>query len=242
MSTYDFTLRFDDETHSLSVENGIPINKLSELLMSLSKIILLQKDDKLILSEVRGNCYALKFTTNNEVVQKSLIVVHNKISKNDYFGLNANQRSYARKIKDITGDKYTLQAYNKDKSFKVNLEKIELPKPPDYYYQVSSVSGIITSIGGKSLKGKSTIHVSNNSYDIEINKTQEKKLAKYFKNKKIRFVINKKISVEDNEVKSAILEHFEILKDESFIDIISEIRSKYSNDIVEEYRNKYFKE
>ena len=240
MSGYDFILRFDDDNHSLTAENGIPIDKLSELLLSLSKVVPLQKDDKLVLSEVKGNCYALNFTTNSETVHQSLLVVHKKISKNDYIGLNSNQRNYARKIKSILGTKLKLDAYTKDKKFKVKINNIELPKQSEFYYHISSISGLITSIGGKSLKSKSFIHISENSFDIEINSKQEKELSKYFKNKKIRLVVNKKINTENNEIKSATLESFEVLNDDNIIDIAKDIRNKFSDDIINEFKDQYF--
>ncbi|NLP59196.1 hypothetical protein [Lutibacter sp. B1] len=241
MTRYNFTLRFDDDNHSLTAENGISIGTLSELLTSLSKAVSLQRDDKLVLSEIRGNCYALNLTTNSEVVQESLIVVHRKISTNDYTGLNSNQRSYAQKIKTILGDNLTLQAYNDTQSFKVEFQKIELPKLPDYYNQISTINGVITSIGGRSLKGKSTIHVAGFNFDIEISFSQEKKLAKYFKEKELIFFINKKISMDDDEIKSAELESFEVPNDNNFIDTATEIRKKFGDEIIEKYKDKYFK-
>ena len=64
MEYFDFTLRFDDEDHSLTSRNGLPIEKLGELLLSLSKAV--NSDDKnpLILSEIRGNCYAFQVSAN----------------------------------------------------------------------------------------------------------------------------------------------------------------------------------
>lgn len=242
MTHYNFTLRFDDENHSLTSDNGISINKLSDLLLSLSKAISLQNDDKLVLSEIRGNCYAINLTTNSEVVQESLIVVHRKISNNDFIGLNSNQRSYAQKIKSILGDNLTLQAYNDTKSFSVDFAKIELPKLPDYYNQISTIYGVITSIGGKSLKGKSTIHLAGFNYDIEISFDQERKLASYFKGKELIFIINKKISLDNDEVKSAELESFETPNDINFIDIARDIRNKFGDEIVDRYKDKYFKD
>ena len=83
MEFYDFTLRFDNEDHSLTAKNGLPIEKLAELLLSLSKSVNTDEKNPLILSEIRGNCYAIQVTTPIFTVHENLKVVHRKISEND---------------------------------------------------------------------------------------------------------------------------------------------------------------
>lgn len=209
MKTFDFTLRFDDNSHSLTAKNGLSVKDLSELLSSLYDSLNISDTDKLVLSEIRGNCYAINLTTNNEIVHETLKVVHRKISVNDYKGLNRKQLKYADKIKDILKNNLYLQAYDDSKDFKVEVNEINIPKLPQFYYEISSVYGIITSIGGRSIDGVSSIRVNGYNYDIKVTPSQEKKIIPYFKKNKIRLILNKKISTEDKQVKGAELESFE---------------------------------
>ena len=203
MEYFDFTLRFDDEDHSLTSRNGLPIEKLAELLLSLSKAV--NSDDKnpLILSEIRGNCYAFQVSTPVLTIHEALKVVHSKISHNDFSGLNTEQKKYATKLKAILGNRLTLHAYNANKDFEVEVAEIVIPKQPDFYYEIGSVYGIITSIGGNAVNGKTVIHVNKIPYDIEVSSKQEEELIKFYKKTRIRFLVRKKVSADKKEIVSA---------------------------------------
>lgn len=240
MKTFDFILRFDDSGHNLTAKNGLSIKDLSDLLSSLYEAVNVSDVDKLVLSEVRGNCYAINLTTNNELVHENLKVVHRKISLNDYQGLNKKQLKYVGKVKSILKDNLYLQAYNEEKSFKVDVKDIELPKIPDFYYEISSVYGIITSIGGRSIEGVSYIRINGYNYDIKVSSSQEAKLIPFFKKNKMRLVLNKKMSTSDNQVKSADLESFEATENISILDKIENVRnSDFDDKVFELFKNRY---
>ena len=240
MKTFDFILRFDDSGHNLTAKNGLSIKDLSDLLSSLYEAVNVSDADKLVLSEIRGNCYALNLTTNNELIHENLKVVHKKISLNDYQGLNKKQLKYVNKVKSILKEDLFLQAYNEEKSFKVEVKNIELPKIPDFYYEISSVYGIITSIGGRSIDGVSYIRINGQNYEIKVSNSQEFKLIPFFKKNKMRLILNKKISTIDNQIKSADLESFEITDEFSFIDKIEEVRnSDFDDKVFELFKNRY---
>lgn len=240
MKTFDFILRFDDSGHNLTAKNGLSIKDLSDLLSSLYEAVNVSDADKLVLSEIRGNCYALNLTTNNELIHENLKVVHKKISLNDYQGLNKKQLKYVSRVKSILEDDLFLQAYNEEKSFKVDVIKIELPKIPDFYYEISSVYGIITSIGGRSIDGISSIRINGHNYDIKVSSSQEINLIPYFKKNKMRLILNKKISTNDNQIKSAVLESYEATDKISFIDKIEEVRnSDFDDKVFELFKNRY---
>lgn len=241
MEYFDFTLRFDDEDHTLNAKNGVPIDKLAELLMSLSKAV--NSDDKnpLTLSEIRGNCYALQISTPVYTVYETLKVVHNKIANNDFVGLNTDQRKYAVKLKSVLGDKLTLNAYSPMKDFEVEVSEIILPKPPEFYYEIGSIYGILTAIGGHVVTGKAVIHVNKISYDIEVSSKQELELVHHYKKANIRFLVCKKISMDKKEIVSAKLESFQVLSDVTFSTAISSIRSKLPDSFYDNSNNEYFR-
>jgi hypothetical protein len=75
---YTVTIRFDDDTHSLSASSGLPVDLTGEVLVLLSKAVGFKKEEKFTLSEVRGNCYAISFVTDSEPLYCSIETVHKK--------------------------------------------------------------------------------------------------------------------------------------------------------------------
>ncbi len=232
METYQFTLRFDDDLHSLNQYNGLTAQQVGELLTVLSQAMHLNSEQKLILSDIKGNCYALELTTDSISVHENLKVVHRKISENDYSGLGSNEKKYANCLKAIIGNKLNLRAYDKDKAYYVKLDKIELPKEPTHYFEHSVVHGIITSIGGASLDGKAFIKINEENYQIEINVAQEKSLVRYYKAKKIDFSIKKKIDFTSDKIVSAELIDFEVLEEKTFIELVNEAKASYPDGLL----------
>ena len=53
---YTFSLRIDDEKHSLSATNGLSVKQLGQLLLDLDKALELNGKD-CTLSNISGNCY-----------------------------------------------------------------------------------------------------------------------------------------------------------------------------------------
>lgn len=242
MEYFDFTLRFDDEDHSLTSKNGLPVEKLAELLLSLVKAVNSDEKNPLTLSEIRGNCYAIQVSTPVLTVYETLKVVHTKISNNDFSGLNSEQKKYASKLKIILGNRLTLNAYNLKKDFEVEVCEIILPKQSDYYYEIGSIYGIITSIGGNAVNGKTVIHVNKISYDIEVAPKQELELIQHYKKSKIRFLVRKKVSFDKKEIISAKLESYEIAKDANFYKAVLDIRQKLSSEFYDNLNNNYYTE
>ncbi len=127
----------------------------------------------------------------------------------------------------IMGDKYKVQAYDEEKLDRVFIDEILLPKTPDFFYDISSVYGVLTSIGSKQLNTKSTIHVMGCNYEIEVTSQQEKDLIGFYKKSQLRFVVQRRINLVTREVKSATLESFEQVSSTDFYDFADEIRKKY---------------
>lgn len=240
MKNYDFILRFDDNNHSLTATNGLSIKELSELLSSLYEAINVSNKDTLVLSEIRGNCYALNLTTNNELIYENLKVVHRKISNNDYDGLNKKQIHYAEKVKTILKEDLNLQAYDDLQTFKFEVNEINIVQDlPLFYYEISSEYGIVTSIGGRSIEGVSNIKINGKNYDIKVSAKQEREILPYFKKNRLRLVLNKKISTDDKEIKSATLESFEITENNTFFNKLEDIGGELSDKIFEAFKERF---
>lgn len=227
MEPYHFTLRFDDEQHSLTRFNGLPAQRVGELLVSLSEALGIGKNQLLVLSEIRGNCYALDLTTESLTVHENLKVIHSSISQNNYKGLNAEQRKYAQTLKATLGGSLYLNAYDKDKAYQVKVERIELPPLPTYYFETGTVYGTITAIGGNTLDGKVNIRVNQEDYNIEITPAQERSLLNEYKRNRLRLTVKKKINFETERIVSAELLDFEVLNGQSFAELAEQFRAQH---------------
>ena len=238
---YDFTISFDDSDHSLTAKNGLPIEEVAELLSSLSKAIAIDKDDKIVLSEIRGNCYALNLTTENEVVYNSLKVVHKQIKESRYLGMNANQRKYARTLQKVTDGKYYIKVYDKSKGFDLHIEEVALPEPSRYFYEIGTIEGVLTKIGSGKVSEGASIHLHGISYNIQVDGDQELELINYYKGQKLRLTIQRKIETDTKNIKEAQLIDFDTLNDKSFSEkfkSIDKIRDALADDLDKYLSNK----
>jgi hypothetical protein len=226
MERYAFTLRFDDAAHSLTRYNGLTVQQVGELLLDLSNALDLHKDYPLILSEVKGNCYALELTTISLTTFEHLKVLHKKVSENDFKGFTPPQKKYVSRLKTVLGDRLHLKAYDKDNQFAVFVNQIVLPSVPTYYFERTDVYGIITSIGSAALDSKINIKI-NAGLVIHINEPQEKQLLKYYKKNKLYFHIRNKVDVETDKIIASELIDFEVVGEKTFIERVKENRSNF---------------
>jgi len=224
---FEFTLRFEGKTKSLSKDDGLTIEQLSELLSSMHKAIQPGDKEKIVLNEIRGNCYALNVVTNNEPLYHKLVVVHRNIQDGKYDTLNKFQRQYASKMKAIIGNELTLQCYSPHDTSRLNLSEITVPEIPEFYYEISEEVGIITAIGGRILDGKSYVSLDSVHHQFKINSIQEKELIKHFKKNKIRLTVKNKIEIESGEVKSSEVLDFDVVSSVSFQESVIRFRTKY---------------
>jgi hypothetical protein len=227
MQIYDLTLRFDNEAHSLTAQNGIPAEDVGRILIDLTHA--LGSGHEIVLSEIRGNCYALNISTSHLMTHEILKVIHRKISENDFVCLNTEQRKYASTLKVVFNkEKVHLDVYtpNKEEYF-FKVREIVMPEKPKFYYELGSIYGKITAIGGKSLEGKTSIKINDGGGDIEITNIQEQKLIAHYKKSKLLLTVKKKINFEDGSLVSMILEDFEVVSESDFFKGIKELSEQY---------------
>jgi transcriptional regulator CtsR len=232
MNNFDYILRFDDEQHSLNARNGIPLSELTDLLQSLHRTLHLAQDETIVLSQVIGNSYAVQVTTNSHTVQRRMLNLHQRISHGEFVGMNLDERKYAKELRKVIKDRYFVQGYDpKDTDKRVQINTITIPKEVEYYHEISTIYGIITAIGGRSLNGKASIHISDALYDITVTSEQEKELIKSFKTDRLALTVRQKIHCETGDVKQASLEDFEVLSNRTFVQAADELRQKYPDGI-----------
>ncbi|MBL7813538.1 MAG: hypothetical protein JNL70_00940 [Saprospiraceae bacterium] len=227
MQTYDFTVRFDNEAHSLSAYNGIPPDEVGRILIDLTNA--LGKGHTFGLSEIRGNCYALKFSTPQLTTYESMKVIHKRVEENDLTGLSGEEKKYVSTLKSVMNkNNVFIDAYGKDKNdFYVKIVAISMPEKPKHYFEISSVYGKITAIGGKTLDGKANIKINEGHFDIEVTPSQEKTLLAHYKRTKLLLTIKKKIDFDSGSILSATLEDYEEVSENDFFKGIKKLSSSY---------------
>ena len=232
MEPITLILRFDNPEHTLSATNGLPLGELAKLCQKLSAAFPSTENRGLVLSEVFTGSYGALFTTEHKDSEAKFIQIHNCISKNDFGGLNSCEKAYCHCLMEIqSAGNYIVEASNGTKTWTLRIEN-SLPVTANlYYYEISGVYGTVTSIGGKTLDGKTFIILDNTSYSIEVDTEQEKKLLLCYKKKRLYLTLRKKINADTNEVKSAVLMNYEELADVSFFDTIHRIREEYPEGI-----------
>lgn len=238
MQTYDFTLRFDNDEHSLTAYNGIPADEVGKILIDLTNA--LGKGHKIVLSEIRGNCYALNLSTPYIGTHEMLKVIHKRIEKNDFVGLTTEQKKYVGTLGSVIRSEHVrIDAYtnNKEDDYHIRVTEIIIPPKPKHYFELSSIYGKITSIGGKTLDGKTYIKINDGKFDIEVTQMQERKLLEYFKKTKLLLSIKKKIDFDNGSILSATLEDYEEVPEKDFFKGIKNLSENYPNGLFSSENN-----
>lgn len=236
MEYFELTFRFDNQDESMTRFEGLPVQELADFLIALNKAI--SNKNKLVLSEIKGNCYAPVISTPNKTEFEELKTLHAEIEKGNYEGLKKDERAYFNYISKLLSKGYGLSIYDKEKKFYKNIEALPVKKHYSYYYHTSEIVGVLTQIGSRNLASKNTIFVDSYATEIKIDKTQESQLKEYFKAEKIAFYITEKINKESGKVELAELDSFDLISEgDSFYQSIESVRDKYGDYFSEQLKS-----
>jgi len=225
---FELTFRFNNQDGNMSRFKGLSIQELADFLNALNKAI--TSKNQLVVSEIKGNCYAPVVSTPIKTECEELKVLHSEIEKGNYNSLNKNEKIYFNYLGELLKKGYGLSVYDQKKDFYKSIENISIKKHYPHYYSTNEITGVLTQIGSRNLASKNIIFVDSYPTEIKINKTQENQLKEYFKSKKIAFYITEKINKESNKVESAELDSFEVIESEkSFYDSIESVRNKFGD-------------
>jgi hypothetical protein len=209
MSQFTFTLRFDDEAHTMTRFNGLPASRAAELILALAKALNLENESDLVLSEVKGNCYALELTAKREADYEHMKVVHKQIEQGKLEELSVNEFEYVRILKKTLQNGVYLKVYDPEKSFEVTVAEIVEKPVARYFYQETELFGFITAIGGKALDGQAGIRLNDYAKNIEISAEQEADLKSCYKSVPLALRVQEKVSLSTLKVEQAKLLDFE---------------------------------
>ena len=221
---YNFSLKIDDEEHSLTKEDGISFDKIGELLQSLYDAIDPGSHIKCTLEGVRGNCYALDFTTQEERFVENFIVIHKNIESIPFTQLQDKQKNYATSLRKILGSKYHANAYDTAGLKVASIKDIGTKENYATYYTLKTVYGIVSQLGAKSLDSvKKQISVDGLPYNIKISKDQDIELKQFYASDKLRLKLKQKRSQAKGRVIDAELVSFTKVNGNSLIENLKDV-------------------
>tara|TARA_R100000935_G_scaffold46100_1_gene69288 strand:+ start:814 stop:1554 length:741 start_codon:yes stop_codon:yes gene_type:complete len=218
----NFSLKIDDKNHSLNSENGISIDLIGKLLEELYKTIDLNEGAKCTLSNIRGNCYALDFSTESIIQAERFKIVHQKIQDVPIQDLDKSERDYAKTLKKIMSDRFWINAYSNGEKI-ASINKIIEGKSIKYYFSQKTIYGFLSELGGKSLES-STKHIIVDGFPhrINISKDLDLQLKPYYRTDKLAFKIKTRHSFEKGSIISAEMISFKQIGANSFSENLKE--------------------
>lgn len=219
---YKFSIKIDDDSHSLTKEDGISFDKFGELLKDLYEAIDPHSGTKCTLGQIRGNCYAADFYTEDEKFHSNFVIVHKNVEQVPLDELEPTQRQYAKTLRKVLGGRYYLQAFDNNTTKVASIKEISNLIKIDYYYSTKTVYGILSELGGVSVtSSKKHIYLDGIGYRINISNDQDLQLKPFYGTHKLMVKIKNKMSAIDGHIISAELISFTVVGES---DIISNLK------------------
>lgn len=222
--TFRFTLKIDDDQHTLSPKDGLPFQKLGELLVNLFKAIDPGNSSKCAVGEIVDGSYGIAFTTDDESYHSNFEIVHKNIQKYDIDELDERQRDYAFTLKKVLGGKYYVKAENNEGKEIASIKDLERQSNVDVYYSTETLYGLLAQIGSPHVNSiKKFIYIDDVPYRISVTREQDVELKKYYTTHKLRVKVRHKRSAIDGHIESAEMISFVVVEQTDIIDTLEEI-------------------
>jgi len=227
--TNTFYIKFSDSNKKLNPENGIPIGLLSELLDNLEKLI---KEDtsSTYLKEVKNESYGILLYSTSVERHNKIKSLHQKLEPNNLKILPhseiENIAPYAKTVKKVLKlyDDVVLEIYpDNDKRLGLTIDNIVLSNDKKYKYStITTVTGYLTLIGGKTMQEKPHIRIDGYDKAIYLSKEAEKVLKTHHKENRVQCQIREKYAT-DGKVKCELLKYKIMPNSENIIDSLSKL-------------------
>ncbi|GGB30262.1 MULTISPECIES: hypothetical protein [Mucilaginibacter] len=218
-----FSIKIDDEAHSLNEEDGIGLDKIGDFLKNLYCAIDNGTEHKVTLGNVRGNCYALDFYTRDNALYENFLTVHKNIEQLDVDSLPIEQKRYAASLKAILGGKYFLTAYDKNDQEVAAINEIGKKQIASFYYSTDTVYGILSELGSSTLtSAKKHIYIDGIGYKIFISRDQDLELKPFYGTHKLRIELRQKRSSTDGHIVNSELLSFTAVSKGNLIDNLND--------------------
>ncbi|HEY4061169.1 MAG TPA: hypothetical protein VGM30_04675 [Puia sp.] len=222
--TFKFVLKIDDEHHSLSAKDGLPFQKLGELLVALFKAIDPNTNSKCTVKEIVDGSYGVAFDTQDEAYHTNFEIVHRNIQENPIDELDDRQRDYANCLKKVLGGKCFIKAENDEGKEIASITELDRTTNVDIYYSTETLYGVLSQIGSTTIaSSKKYIYLDGVQYRISVTKDQDAELKPYYSSHKLRVKVRQKRSIVDGHVISADMLSFTVVEESDLIDTLKQI-------------------
>lgn len=204
---YKFSLKFNSELEELGFDNGIPMNQLGDLISSLYSVVEAKKGDKVVLSDIKDNCYEIEAMTVNPMIEERLIHSSHSIYEKSNSELTTKELRFKKNLARVLKVGWYVDILNNEGNSVYKIPYGFNEKTIDNYYSNKSIEGVITEIGDKDLNPKNLhIYISDNTeFKIFINSEQHDELKRYYRDQRVRVKLRLKKSLESDKVLSAEL-------------------------------------
>lgn len=213
--SYKFSIKIDNQEHSLTKEDGIPIESVGEILTALAKAINFDST-KVTLEEIRGNCYAMDFTTTDERPYNTFYDLHTRLEVVSEDDLSDNEALYAKALrKVIRKHGVYVEALNSDRKRIAKITDLLPSKEASSIHYHKTIYGTIISFGGKNEnKSQAVVEIYDGTkLSIFLSKDHEFKmlevLRSVYKQRPIRMKVRVKVS-QNSSKKQYFLESFHV--------------------------------
>jgi hypothetical protein len=223
-------LEIDGRYTKLSLEKGIYLKELTELLGKLAKC--LETDDiKFILTGIEGNSYdPIIETPTIEGVDK-FYDIHNTIQQQDYEDLPEEYQGYADALTKILFENgIYIKATSDVNDRKIEIDTIKNTVTHHSYTVVTTLTGKIVALVGKNEKNPyiTVEDFRGKTFKVFIKSEQERELSKFYKDFNIRFRVRIKNDASDEFI-SATLFDFTVPKYKTFDEAVNAVKAAYGD-------------
>lgn len=224
-----FYIRFVDSAKELTSENGLPLTLFSQLLAKMETVLDLNDDSKSFVKEIRTDSYGVSVASTTSERNEKLSIVHKRIESGEYDSSDKKIFEYARAISKIIKlyPKSHIETYpnGRGSMLESKITKVELDKK-GFFYEFTTISGVLSEIGGKNLEANPHIYIDGYPYQIHINDSQEKQLQKVYKGDSITVKIREKLDSLSTKTNRAELEEIYFKVNDSFIEGINNMNKE----------------
>jgi hypothetical protein len=220
---YRFALNIVDEITGYSPENGLPYGDLGSLVKSLDFAINPKDNTKCTLFKIENHGYTPHFITQSGITYNNFIDVHKNIFERPINNLNKRENLYAKVLSKILKRGQYIEALDANQFPVCRITSDQIIKGVDYYNSITSITGIISEIGSRTLKDDSHIYLDGFDYKVYINEQQDYFLKNHYKSSTLNLRLKQKIAVDSGRVISAKLLAYDIKSGLSFTESMSKL-------------------
>ncbi len=228
---YKCKLQIEGLYRKLSLEDGINLKDLAELLTKLSKC-LGKNSNKFILTDIENTSYSPIIDTDDLEVVEDFNKVHQIISETELERLPKDFQDYAKSLNKILfANNLYITTHNSINERSIKLTALTKLDAKQFYFSITTLNGKIVSLYGRN-EDKPAIAVKlASTEDVIINVTadQEKEISNFYKGLNLRLRVRLKKDIKNGNIIGAALIDYTIPNELSFLESIERVKLEYGD-------------